>query len=271
MLDAGIDAIGYAAFVQSEGYEKYPGIHKNLGALHEYLLSTPEPEIINYDLQVFLIVLRAAREVMPALAAATAALESLLTEERIFSIRGRRLPEYDKLPRRIDTKRQQFAEFFGELSDLNEVVARFFPLLLQKPDETVLSYREMKEKILATRRNSLHVQLEVASTNKTRIKTKGSAVAAKSMRLPRNVGQGMEHRPSSIIIVLLRQPLQIALQEARTFLCGPYLPQSRNCMRNMGEDLRRRKENGFAMPEKRGQRNLPCVGSYRTTELGPFI
>ena len=94
-----------------------------------------------------MIVLRAAREVMPALAAATAALELLLTEERIFSIRGRRLPEYDKLPRRIFALRQQFAEFFGKLSDLNEVVARFFPLLLQEPDEIVLSYREMNEKI----------------------------------------------------------------------------------------------------------------------------
>src|SRR5262245_55564465 len=101
MLDAGVDAIGYAAFVDNREYDKYPGIHRNLDALHEYLLESPEPEIINYDLQVFLIVLRAAREVMPALAAATAALEPLLTEERIFSMRGRRLPEYDRLPRRI--------------------------------------------------------------------------------------------------------------------------------------------------------------------------
>ena len=54
MLDAGIDVIGYAAFVQSR-YREYAGIHKNLDALHEYLLNTPEPDIINYDLQAFLV------------------------------------------------------------------------------------------------------------------------------------------------------------------------------------------------------------------------
>ena len=113
MLDAGIDVIGYAAFVQSR-YREYAGIHENLGALHEYLLNTPEPDIINYDLQAFLITLRAAREAMPALAAATAALEPLLTEERIFRISGRP-PEYAKLIRRIYHKRQQFAKFFGEI------------------------------------------------------------------------------------------------------------------------------------------------------------
>ena len=147
MLDAGIDAIGYAAFVQSR-YREYAGIQNNLGALHEYLLNTPEPDIINYDLQAFLVTLRAAREAMPALAAATAALEPLLTEERIFRTSGRP-PEYAKLLRRIYDQRQQFAKFFGELSDLNEVVAGFFPLLQEEPDETVLSYREMKEKIRA--------------------------------------------------------------------------------------------------------------------------
>src|SRR6476620_11729406 len=56
MLDAGIDVIGHAAFVQSR-YWDYVGIHQNLGALHEYLLNTPDPEIINYDLQVFLVTL----------------------------------------------------------------------------------------------------------------------------------------------------------------------------------------------------------------------
>ena len=156
MLDAGIDVIGYAAFVQSR-YREYVGIHKNLGALHEYLLNTSEPDIINYDLQAFLITLRAAREAMPALAAATAALEPLLTEERIFRTSGRP-PEYAKLIRRIYNKRQQFAKFFGGLSDLNEVVAGFFPLLQEEPDETVLSYLEMKEKIRATRGNSLRAQ-----------------------------------------------------------------------------------------------------------------
>src|SRR5262245_39041046 len=83
MLDAGIDVIGYAAFVQSR-YREYVGIHKNLGALHDYLLSTTEPDIINYDVQAFLVTLSAARETMPALAAATVAIEPVLTEERIF-------------------------------------------------------------------------------------------------------------------------------------------------------------------------------------------
>jgi cobaltochelatase CobT len=156
MLDAGIDVIGYAAFVQSR-YREYAGIHKNLGALHEYLLSAPEPEIINYDLQAFLVTLRAAREALPALAATTAALEPLLTEERIFRKAGKS-PEYAKLIRRIYNQRQQFAKFFGRLSDLNEIVARFFPLLLDEPDETILSYLEMKDKIRATRGNPLQAQ-----------------------------------------------------------------------------------------------------------------
>jgi cobaltochelatase CobT len=162
MLDAGIDVIGYAAFVQS-GYRDYAGIHKNLGALHEYLLNTAEPEIVNYDLQAFLITLRAAREVMPALAAATAVLEPLLTEERIFRTSGRP-PEYAKLIRRIHDQRQQFAKFFGGLSDLNDVVAGFFPLLQEEPDETVLSYLEMKEKIRATRGTAPQAQPD--ATNK---------------------------------------------------------------------------------------------------------
>ena len=140
-----------------------PAFMNNLGALHEYLLNTPEPDIVNYDLQAFLVTLRAAREAMPALAAATAALEPLLTEERIFRTSGRP-PEYAKLLRRIHNKRQQFAKFFGELSDLNEVVAGFFPLLQEEPDETVLSYREMKEKIRATRGNARQAQPD--ATNK---------------------------------------------------------------------------------------------------------
>ena len=162
MLDAGIDVIGYAAFVQSR-YREYAGIHKNLGALHEYLLNTSEPEIINYDLQAFLVTLRAAREAVPALAATTAALEPLLTEERIFRISGRP-PEYAKLVRRIHNKRRQFAKFFGGLNDLNEVVAGFFPLLQEEPDETVFSYLEMKEKIRATRGNPPQAQPD--ATNK---------------------------------------------------------------------------------------------------------
>jgi cobaltochelatase CobT len=162
MFDAGIDVIGYAAFVQSR-YRDYAGIHNNLGALHDYLLNTPEPDIINYDLQAFLVTLRAAREAMPTLAATTATLEPLLTEERIFRLSGRP-PEYAKLIRRIDRKRQQFAKFLCRLSDLNEAVAGFFPLLQEEPDETVLSYLELKEKIHATRGNPLQAQVD--ATNK---------------------------------------------------------------------------------------------------------
>src|SRR3954451_20915149 len=99
MLDAGVDVIGYAAFVQSP-FRDYPGIQKNLGALHHYLLNTPDPDIVNYDLQAFLVTLRAAREAMPELAATTAALEPLLTQDRIF--RMSRPPEYARLIRRID-------------------------------------------------------------------------------------------------------------------------------------------------------------------------
>jgi cobaltochelatase CobT len=156
MLDAGIDVIGYAAFVQSE-YRDYAGIHKNLGALHDYLLNTPEPDIINYDLQVFLIALRAAREVVPALAAATTVLEPLLTEERLFRTSGRP-PEHAKLVRRVYNKRQQFAKFFGALSGLNEVVAGLFPLLQEEPDETILSYLEMKERVRAARGSLVQAQ-----------------------------------------------------------------------------------------------------------------
>jgi hypothetical protein len=156
MLDAGIDAIGYAAFVQSR-YREYPGIHDNLGALQEYLLHTPDPEIINYDLPVFLVTLRAAREALPALAAATTALDPVLTQDRIFRSSGRDL-EYARLVRRLHAKRQQFAKFFAEPSDMNEVLAGFFPLLQQEPEETVFSYREMKERICATRATLLEAQ-----------------------------------------------------------------------------------------------------------------
>jgi cobaltochelatase CobT len=148
IFDAGIDAMGYAAFLQSK-YREYPGIHINLDALHKYLLRTPE--IPNYDLQAFLTVLRAAREVLPDLAAKTAALEPLLTDEGISKIFRRRDPDYTKLIRRIDDKRRQFAGFFARLGDFNEALASFFPLLLQDPDETLLNYREMKKKIRAVR------------------------------------------------------------------------------------------------------------------------
>ncbi len=178
MLDAGIDVIGYAAFVQSR-YREYAGIHENLGSLHEYLVSTPGPEIINYDLQAFLIILRAAREAMPVLAAATTSLEPLLTEERLFAI-SRRPPEFAKLVRRVFDKRRQFAKFFGELGGLNEVVAALFPLLQEEPDEIVLSYREMQDKIRATRGGS--VQAQPSSTNRTQDKNKDSKQRAADLK-----------------------------------------------------------------------------------------
>jgi len=166
MLDAGIDVIGYAAFVQSR-YREYAGVHKNLGALHEYLLNTSEADIINYDLQAFLITLRVARETVPALAAATTALEPLLTDEQILGT-DRRPHENAKLIRRIYSKRHQFAKFFGRLADLNEVVAGFFPLLMEEPDEAVLSYLEMKERIRATRGSSLQGQPDASNKEKNK-------------------------------------------------------------------------------------------------------
>ncbi len=180
MLDAGIDVVGYAAFVQSR-YREYAGIHKNLGAFHEYLLDTAEPKIINYDLQAFLVTLRVAREALPALAATTAALEPLLTEERIFKFSGRP-PEYAKLIRRIYDKRQQFAKSFGRLSDLNEIVAGFFPLLLEEPDDSALSYLAMKEKLHAARGGLLQAPPDATNKdedNKSRIDTQQSAPGSK--------------------------------------------------------------------------------------------
>lgn len=180
MLDACIDVIGYAAFIQSK-YRDYVGIHKNLGALHDYLLSTPEPDIINYDLQAFLITLRAAREAMPALAATTIALEPLLTEERIFRKSGK--PSvHAKLIRRIYGQRQQYAKFFGRLSDLNEIVAAFFPLLQEEPDETVLSYLEMKEKIHATRGNLLQAQPDAANKQQEKKPRRNSKQSAPHLK-----------------------------------------------------------------------------------------
>jgi hypothetical protein len=200
MLDAGIDVIGYAAFVQSR-YWDYPGIHKNLGALHDYLLNTPEPDIINYDLQTFLVTLRAAREAMPALAATTVALEPLLTEERIFRRSGKP-PDHAKLIRRIHSKRQQFAQFFGQLSDLNDVVAAFFPLLLEEPDEIVLSYREMKEKIRATRGNATQAHPDATNKDKkSRRDRKQSAPHLKRKAERRTRPTLNYYRPASAAVI----------------------------------------------------------------------
>jgi hypothetical protein len=73
----------------------------------------------------------------------------VLAGERIIG-RSKRSPETASFIRRIYNKRQQFAKFFGALNELNEVVAGFFPLLQEEPDETVLSYLELKEKLRAT-------------------------------------------------------------------------------------------------------------------------
>lgn len=153
MFDAGLDAMGYVAFVSSE-YAQYSGIQNNLQALHEYLLTTPNLEIMQYDLAAFLIVLRAARETLPELAARTRDLAPLLTEERIFQLSGRRPAEFSRIIRRLFNKRQQFAKFLHSLSALNEAVAAFFPLLQHEPDETVLDYRALMEKIRAVSKNA---------------------------------------------------------------------------------------------------------------------
>lgn len=153
MFDAGLDAMGYVAFVTSE-YATYSGIQKNIAALHDYLLKTPNPQIMQYDLAVFLILLRAAREVLPELAARTPDLEPLLTEERIFQIAGRRPTEFSRIIRGLFNKRQQVAKFFLPLGALNDAVAAFFPLLQLEPDETVLDYRALMEKIRAASKNA---------------------------------------------------------------------------------------------------------------------
>jgi hypothetical protein len=200
MLDAGIDVIGYAAFVQSR-YWDYPGIHNNLGALHDYLLNTPEPDIINYDLQTFLVTLRAAREAMPALAVATAALEPLLTEDRIFRRSGKP-PDHAKLIRRIHSKRQQFAKFFGQLSDLNDVLAGFFPLLLEEPDETVLGYLEMKEKIRATRGNAAPARPDATNKEKKSRKDRKHSASQLKRKAKRRAQPTLNYyRPVSAAVI----------------------------------------------------------------------
>jgi hypothetical protein len=201
MLDAGIDVIGYAAFVQSR-YREYPGIHKNLGALHDFLLSTPDPDIVNYDLQAFLVTLCAAREAMPALAATTAALEPLLTAERIFRTSGR-APGSAKLIRRIYDKRQQFDKFFRGLGDLNDVVAGFFPLLQEEPDETVFSYLQLKEKLRATRGNPLQARPD--ATDKDEDRASGMSRKRHALDLKRETEQRARptlnyYRPASAAV-----------------------------------------------------------------------
>ncbi|HEX3441830.1 MAG TPA: hypothetical protein VHT93_15930 [Pseudolabrys sp.] len=153
MFDAGLDAMGYVAFASSE-YAKYPGIQQNLQALREYLLKTSNPQIMEYDLAAFLVVLRAARETLPELAAGTVDLEPLLTEQRIFQLSGKRPSEFSGILRSLFNKRQQFAKFFHPLSALNDAVAAFFPLLQHEPDKTILDYRALMEKIRAASKNA---------------------------------------------------------------------------------------------------------------------
>jgi hypothetical protein len=153
MFDAGLDAMGYVAFASSE-YAVYPGIQNNLQSLQGYLLKAPNLEIMQYDLAAFLVVLRAARETLPDLAATTLDLEPLLTEERIFQLSRKRPSEFSRLIRGLFNKRQQFAKFFHPLSELNEAVAAFFPLLQHEPDKTTLGYRALMEKIRAASNNA---------------------------------------------------------------------------------------------------------------------
>jgi hypothetical protein len=197
-LDAVIDVIGYAAFVQSS-YREYVGIRENLGALHNYLLNTREPDIVNYDLQAFLTTLRAAREAMPALAAATAALAPLLTEEQIFGL-SRSLPEQAKLIHRITNKRQQFAKFFAGLDDLNEVVAGVLPLLQEDPDDTVLGYLELKEKIRAMRGSQ--AQAQAGARNRDQDKDRKQHAANRQRKIERRTPPKLNYyRPPSAAVV----------------------------------------------------------------------
>lgn len=153
MFDAGLDAMGYVAFASSE-YANYPGIQNNLQALQGYLLKTSNLQIMQYDLAAFLVVLRAARETLPELAVKTLDLEPLLTEERIFQFSGKRQSEFARIIRGLFNKRQQFAQFFHPLSELNEAVAAFFPLLQHDPDKTILNYRALMERISAASKNA---------------------------------------------------------------------------------------------------------------------
>jgi hypothetical protein len=153
MFDAGLDAMGYVAFASSE-YAQYPGIQQNLQALQGYLLRTSNPQIMQYDLAAFLVVLRAGRETLPELAARTLDLEPLLTEQRIFQLSGKRPSEFSRIIRALFNKRQQFAKLFHPLSELNEAVAAFFPLLQHEPDQTILDYRTLMERIRAGSKNA---------------------------------------------------------------------------------------------------------------------
>jgi len=158
MFDAGIDAIGYAAFALSE-YRQYPGIQNNLNALQDYLTKTPDLLIEQYDLSAFLIVLRAAREAIPELAARTSALEPLLNEDRIFLVSKKMPSEYSKLLRRLYDNRGELGTLFKKLDrkylgevnvELNDVVAALFPLLQQEPDEVRQGYQALADKIRST-------------------------------------------------------------------------------------------------------------------------
>lgn len=183
MFDAVLDVIGYAAFVRSR-YRDYAGIHKNLDALHAYLLDERDPDIVNYDLQAFLITLRAAREAIPALAAASAPLAPLLTEERILAL-PRRSREHAKSIRRLFQARQPLTGLFG-LEDPNEVLAGILPLLHEEPDGPVLSYREIKQRLRSMGGNALRARAGATIGDEaTEQKRKARVTRRKPRRRPR--------------------------------------------------------------------------------------
>jgi hypothetical protein len=153
MFDAGLDAMGYVAFAASE-HANYPGTAGNLQALHAHLVNTPNLEIMQYDLAAFLIVLRAARETLPALAARTRDLEPLLTEERIFQLAGKRNSDFSRILRGLFAGRSEFAAYFRSLNTLNDAVAAFFPLLQHEPDKSGLGYHAMMDRIRAASKNA---------------------------------------------------------------------------------------------------------------------
>jgi cobaltochelatase CobT len=274
MLDAGIDAIGYAAFVLSRLQHEYAGVHNNLDALHGLLLGTaPRPEIINFDLQAFLIVLSAAREILPALAAKTAALEPLLTEAKIFAIPGRRPPEYAKLIRRIYGRRAQFAKFFGGTNELNEVVARFFPLLHQEPDETVFSYSQMKERIRAARENLQREQPETTRKSKSNSSgriSKKQHVPGRKRRAPPNVAY--YGAPSDAVTDRTTRGQASSMRTVPGFIKDLYWEHGRELAREQKAWLRLARETRAAkssmrwIPSENGTR----IGNLAQKIINPF-
>src|SRR5262249_14306383 len=95
-------------------------------------------------------------------------------------------------------------EFFGRLNDLNEVVAGFFPLLLTEPDEIVLSYREMKEKIGAARgiaRQSQSHATHQDEDKESRVAQKRHAPKRKNREEPGARPKLNYYRPASATVI----------------------------------------------------------------------